>query len=56
MEYQEENEAIIDEEDGDGGWVDTHHFAGNKEAASQPQILVSNLHVMIDLSIGISLK
>lgn len=25
MEYSEEQEAIIEEEDGDGGWVDTHH-------------------------------
>lgn len=28
MEYVEENEAIVDAEDGDGGWVDTHHNAG----------------------------
>jgi len=25
MEYALENEAIIEENDGDGGWVDTHH-------------------------------
>ena len=25
MEYMTENEAIIEEGDGDGGWVDTHH-------------------------------
>ena len=28
MEYQDENEAIIEENDEDGGWVDTHHNAG----------------------------
>uniref|UniRef100_T1INA6 Ubiquitin-like-conjugating enzyme ATG3 n=1 Tax=Strigamia maritima TaxID=126957 RepID=T1INA6_STRMM len=27
MEYQEENEKIIEDDDGDGGWVDTHHYA-----------------------------
>ncbi|XP_035693597.1 ubiquitin-like-conjugating enzyme ATG3 [Branchiostoma floridae] len=27
MEYQEEYEKVIDEEDGEGGWVDTHHNA-----------------------------
>ena len=26
--YQEEQERIIEESDGDGGWVDTHHYAG----------------------------
>ena len=26
--HQEEFEKIVNEEDGDGGWVDTHHFAG----------------------------
>ena len=25
MEYVLENEKIIEEGDGDGGWVDTHH-------------------------------
>ena len=25
MEYMLENEKIIEEGDGDGGWVDTHH-------------------------------
>ncbi|XP_047129822.1 ubiquitin-like-conjugating enzyme ATG3 isoform X1 [Hydra vulgaris] len=25
MEYMLENEAVIEEHDGDGGWVDTHH-------------------------------
>ena len=28
MEYQDDHEAIIDEDDGDGGWVDTHHNLG----------------------------
>ncbi|XP_033103971.1 ubiquitin-like-conjugating enzyme ATG3 isoform X2 [Anneissia japonica] len=28
MEYQEDYEAIIEVDDGDGGWVDTHHNAG----------------------------
>ncbi|XP_038050402.1 ubiquitin-like-conjugating enzyme ATG3 isoform X1 [Patiria miniata] len=35
MEYQEENEAIIDEEDGDGGWVDTHHYADQSAAQTE---------------------
>lgn len=41
MEHQEENEAIV-EEDEDGGWVDTHHKvdpSGNKlgESGAQEQ-------------------
>ncbi|KAM5180166.1 ubiquitin-like-conjugating enzyme ATG3 [Mantella aurantiaca] len=28
MEYSDEQEAIIEEDDGDGGWVDTFHHAG----------------------------
>uniref|UniRef100_A0A2I3HED6 Ubiquitin-like-conjugating enzyme ATG3 n=1 Tax=Nomascus leucogenys TaxID=61853 RepID=A0A2I3HED6_NOMLE len=32
MEYSEELEAIIEEEDGDGGWVDTHHNTRSLEA------------------------
>lgn len=27
--HQEEQEKVIEEEDEDGGWVDTHHFAGS---------------------------
>ncbi|XP_071950089.1 ubiquitin-like-conjugating enzyme ATG3 [Antedon mediterranea] len=34
MEYQDENEAIIEADDGDGGWVDTHHNAGVSVAAT----------------------
>ena len=25
--HQEEHEKVIEEDDGEGGWVDTHHFA-----------------------------
>ncbi|XP_063811711.1 ubiquitin-like-conjugating enzyme ATG3 isoform X1 [Pseudophryne corroboree] len=28
MEYSDEQEAIIEEDDGDGGWVDTFHHSG----------------------------
>ncbi len=40
MEYQEENEAIIHEEDGDGGWVDTHHYA-DQSVMAQSETSVS---------------
>jgi hypothetical protein len=39
MEHQEENEAIV-EEDEDGGWVDTHHKvdpSGNKLNPGVPE-------------------
>lgn len=29
--HQEEQEKVIEEEDGDGGWVDTHHYAGTSQ-------------------------
>ena len=25
--HEEKNEKVIEEEDGDGGWVDTHHYS-----------------------------
>lgn len=40
MEYSDEQEAIIEEDDGDGGWVDTFHNAGM-------QRLASSLHLVI---------
>ncbi|PIK62946.1 putative ubiquitin-like-conjugating enzyme ATG3 isoform X1 [Apostichopus japonicus] len=42
MEYVEENEAIVDAEDGDGGWVDTHHNA-DPAAALNDQVSVMSL-------------
>ena len=26
--HEEKHERVIEEEDEDGGWVDTHHYAG----------------------------
>ncbi len=26
--HEEKNELVIEEDDEDGGWVDTHHYAG----------------------------
>ena len=28
MQFTEENEVILDEDDPEGGWVDTHHNIG----------------------------
>lgn len=40
MEYQDDYEAIIEEDDEDGGWVDTHHnlAGGLSEAVSEMKI------------------
>ncbi|MGH0158234.1 UNVERIFIED_CONTAM: hypothetical protein FKN15_053750 [Acipenser sinensis] len=32
MEYSDEQEAIIEEDDGDGGWVDTYHNSEYEES------------------------
>ncbi|XP_070538865.1 ubiquitin-like-conjugating enzyme ATG3 [Ptychodera flava] len=34
MEYSDEHEAIVNEDDGDGGWVDTHHNIDPGELAA----------------------
>ena len=36
--HQEEQEKVIEENDEDGGWVDTHHYAGTGSAARYHQI------------------
>ncbi|XP_041355803.1 ubiquitin-like-conjugating enzyme ATG3 isoform X2 [Gigantopelta aegis] len=32
--HQDDQEKVIEEEDGDGGWVDTHHFPGEHSLGS----------------------
>lgn len=29
MEYTEHHEELLETDDDDGGWVDTHHYSGN---------------------------
>ncbi|XP_074657707.1 ubiquitin-like-conjugating enzyme ATG3 [Tubulanus polymorphus] len=36
--HQEEFEKVIDEDDGEGGWVDTHHFADSTLTAIADQV------------------
>ena len=35
MEYKDNLEKVIEEKDGDGGWVDTHHFADSTVTESR---------------------
>lgn len=40
--HQEEQERVIEEEDGEGGWVDTHHYA---ESVAQVQEQVAEMKI-----------
>lgn len=45
MEYCENNEKIIeDEQDSEGGWVDTHHF-DNQGTSSLDEKVIYSLHI-----------
>ena len=35
MEHKDNLEKIVDEENGDGGWVDTHHYADSTETQAR---------------------
>ena len=35
MEHKDNLEKIVDEENGDGGWVDTHHYADSTDTESR---------------------
>ena len=39
--HQDEQEKVIEEDDGDGGWVDTHHFTGGCRALSSDHMSTS---------------
>lgn len=53
MEYSGDQEKVIESDDGDGGWVDTHHYAEGTLNLLQEQISeVMNLESKDDNAVG----
>ena len=54
--HKEDFEKVLEEDDGEGGWVDTHHFAGNHAIITITLVMQGRRYVLKHASIRITYK